>query len=466
MDELVVELFKINAIKFGDFVTKVGLNTPVYFDLRVIVSYPNLMERLSEIIIEKVDFSDVKLVCGVPYTALPIATIVSCKSKVPMVMRRKEAKSYGTKKLIEGVFTDGDSCLIIEDVVTSGSSILETTKDLRSSGLICKKAIVLLNREQGGEDFLKENGIKMQSLLSMTDLIQILFEKNLITTKTKERVTHYISSNRVKSEALTLSLKEDRLSLSFTKRATYAKNNMAKKLFNVMAKKETNLCVAADLTEATDILNLAEQVGPYICCLKTHIDILQDFHPNFIKRLKEIAETHEFILMEDRKFADIGNTVQLQYSQGLYQISSWASLITVHSLFGRSILDSIIESNDDIGVFLIAEVSSSNNLIDEKYTTETIKLGLSYESSIAGVVCQNPLFRDFPGFLQLTPGVQLDSTKDNLGQQYNSPEKVIENGADIAVVGRGITKSADIAGSAEQYRRVLWDACKRRISEC
>lgn len=232
-----------------------------------------------------------------------------------------------------------------------------------------------------------------------------------------------------------------------------------------MSVKQTNLCVAADVTKTTDLLNIAEQVGPHICLLKTHIDILEDFHPNFIKHLKSIAEKYNFILFEDRKFADIGKTVQLQYSKGTYKISSWASLVTAHSLMGNGILDAITESEGiERGIFLLAEASAAGSLITESYAKATLDLAGKYENLIAGIVCQNPLFVDKPGLIQLTPGVQLDVTKDNLGQQYNSPESVVlDRGADVAVVGRGITQSPEPGVAAEKYKNVLWNAYLKRV---
>lgn len=132
--------------------------------------------------------------CGVPYTALPIATLLSVKAKTSMLMRRKEAKSYGTKKVIEGHYKQGDSCLIIEDVVTSGSSVLETVNDLRKEGLKAEKAIIILDREQGGKQNLSTNNVQMKSLFTMTELINILVKNSKITEQMGKDVKDYLSN--------------------------------------------------------------------------------------------------------------------------------------------------------------------------------------------------------------------------------------------------------------------------------
>uniref|UniRef100_A0AAR5QCB6 Uridine 5'-monophosphate synthase n=1 Tax=Dendroctonus ponderosae TaxID=77166 RepID=A0AAR5QCB6_DENPD len=422
-------------------------------------------KTLANLLVETIKgVKGVDILCGVPYTALPIATAVSLQTGLPMVMRRKEAKDYGTKKLIEGVFNAGDQCLIIEDVVTSGSSILETVKDLQNEGLKCSDAIVLLNREQGGAGILQKNGIKMHALLTLSQLMDYLFKANCIDVQVVEKVKQYLAENQVPSIPTPT---VDRRKLSFLDRAQLAQNPVAKRLFEIMASKQTTLCLAADLTDATEILNLAEKVGPYICALKTHIDIVDDFSINLIDPLKEIANRHNFILFEDRKFADIGNTVQLQYSKGLYKISSWASLVTAHSVFGKGVLDAIqgAPGSEEKGVFLLAEASATGSLITDAYTKSTLKLTAEYPKLIAGVVCQNPLFLDNPALIQLTPGVKIAQTSDHLGQQYNSPESVVtEKGADIAVVGRGITEATDPVAAAKRYQTLLWDAYLSRIN--
>lgn len=124
-----------------------------------------------------------EVICGVPYTALPIATLVSTETNIPMVIRRKEQKSYGTAKMIEGEFSPNQSCLIIEDVISTGSSIIETANDLQKVGLIVKDAVVVLNREHGAVGNLEAAGIKTHVLFTLSELLSILSAKELITQK-------------------------------------------------------------------------------------------------------------------------------------------------------------------------------------------------------------------------------------------------------------------------------------------
>lgn len=266
-----------------------------------------------------------------------------------------------------------------------------------------------------------------------------------------------------------------RTKLTFEYRATFAKSGLAKQIFHLMASKKTNLCLAADLTKSEEILNIAEICGPYICVLKTHIDIVEDFNEAFIQKLRSLADKHNFLIMEDRKFADIGNTVSLQYSKGIYKIANWADLVTAHALSGRSILQGLKAGLADNasdgrkhGVFLLAELSNSGSLIDDKYSEAASNIATEGADIdfVAGVVCQSANCFHFPGLVQLTPGVKIDDTVDQLGQQYQTPEHVVqERGADIGVVGRGILHAKSVEKAAALYRDRLWAAYTDRIAK-
>ncbi|XP_055642424.1 uridine 5'-monophosphate synthase [Toxorhynchites rutilus septentrionalis] len=478
LKKLGLRLFEINAFKFGDFQMKVGINSPVYFDLRVIVSYPDVMDTIADLLTEFIKTMKVDTgvhLCGVPYTALPIATLISVKANQPMLIRRKETKNYGTKKLIEGKFSAGDKCLIIEDVVTSGSSILDTVNDLRSEGLVVTDAIVVVDREQGGAKNTEEKGVKMHSLFTLSYLLNTLLEAGRIEEKTVQSVARYIESAQIRSDGSFI--KQDvkvvnslnRLGMTFETRAAFAVCPIARELMKLIASKKTTLCLAADLSTSDEILNLVEKAGPYICILKTHADIVDDYSEAFIKSLQSLAEKHNFMIMEDRKFADIGSTVALQYSNGPFRIADWADLVTVHSLPGQGILKGLrmVLNNctQPKGAFLLAEMSSQGNLVSPQYSAATIKMATETDAEfVAGIVCQSPGLVTFPGLLQLTPGVKIEQGVDELDQQYSTPEYVVsEKGADICVVGRGILNSKNPEHTAKLYRDRLWEAYCVRI---
>ncbi|XP_077623754.1 uridine 5'-monophosphate synthase isoform X2 [Crocuta crocuta] len=172
LESLVTGLYDVQAFKFGNFVLKSGLSSPVYIDLRGIVSRPRLLSQVAEILFQTAQNAGINFdtVCGVPYTALPLATVISSTNQIPMLIRRKETKDYGTKRLVEGAINPGETCLIIEDVVTSGSSVLETVEVLQKEGLKVTDAIVLLDREQGGKDKLQAHG-GIFKIASWADLV-------------------------------------------------------------------------------------------------------------------------------------------------------------------------------------------------------------------------------------------------------------------------------------------------------
>lgn len=331
-------------------------------------------------------------------------------------------------------------------------------------------AIVVIDREQGGAANITRNDVQVHSLFKISGFLSILREANRISDDCVNTITEYIVNNQAP-----VKLKEqpvvDRTKLTYESRLELTKSPIAKDLLKIIISKKSNLCLAADTNKSVDILNAADVAGPYICVLKTHVDIIDDFNEDFVRSLQALATKHNFLIMEDRKFADIGNTVSLQYSSGVFRIADWAHLVTVHSLTGPSILQGLKNalggSMANRGAFLLAELSSAGSLITPSYTDSTMKLVSSTTDAdfVAGIVCQTKGVVQDPGLLQLTPGCKIDTATDGLGQQYNTPDYVVkEKGADIAVVGRGILNAKDIRTAAELYRHQLWTAYLERVN--
>lgn len=248
----------------------------------------------------------------------------------------------------------------MQDVITSGTSILETAKLLREHGLIVNHAVVLLNREQGGEENLVEHGIKVSSVCKVSEMLDVLLKHKKIEDSVDAAVRLFIQNNRACLPPQTSIGNKSLVDrLDFQTRLTQMHHPMGQRLIEVMMAKQSNLCAAIDVTSTLELLKLAEKLGPFVCVIKTHVDILEDFqYDQTIKPLMSLAQKHNFLLFEDRKLADIGNTVALQFQKGLYSIASWADLITVHGIPGPSLLTALERSSErSIGAVMVSEMS-------------------------------------------------------------------------------------------------------------
>lgn len=164
-------LLEAGCIKFGQFTLKSGMISPIYIDLRQLIAYPGLLDHVASAylpILEKLAFDRM---AGIPYAAIPIATAISIKRGWPFVYPRKEVKAYGTKAEIEGVYTQGERVVIIDDLATTGSSKFEAIEKLTGAGLVVQDVVVMIDRQSGAKESLSEAGFKLHAVTTLDQLL-------------------------------------------------------------------------------------------------------------------------------------------------------------------------------------------------------------------------------------------------------------------------------------------------------
>ncbi|WPK26848.1 hypothetical protein PUMCH_004212 [Australozyma saopauloensis] len=261
---------------------------------------------------------------------------------------------------------------------------------------------------------------------------------------------------------------------SYSERAEVHPSPVAARLFRLMEEKKSNLCASVDTTSTKEFLELIDKLGPKICLVKTHIDIIDDFsYEDTIVPLLALAKKHNFMVFEDRKFADIGNTVKNQYAHGVFQIAKWADITNAHGVTGAGIVRGLKEAAQETtdeprALLMLAELSSKGSLAYGEYTKQTVEIAKSDKEFVIGFIAQRDMGGASEGFdwLVMTPGVGLDDKGDALGQQYRTVSEVVSTGTDVIIVGRGlIGKGRDPVVEGERYRKAGWDAYQQRLGK-
>jgi orotate phosphoribosyltransferase len=195
MKQVGILLIKNDAIKFGDYILTSGKRSPYYIDLRLTISSPITMDwianSLTRITIQEIGRDKIDKILGVPTAGVPFATVVSQKLGIPLIYYRQARKEHGVRKKIEGILDRNDRVLIVDDLITTGESVIEAAEVVRDQGGVVNELVVLLDREQGGKDRLKACRIEPHVLFKISDAMTWLHNVGLIEDKVYETVQKY-----------------------------------------------------------------------------------------------------------------------------------------------------------------------------------------------------------------------------------------------------------------------------------
>ena len=189
------DLIDSECIRFGQFTLKSGTVSPIYLDLRQLVSHPKILRRVARAYARKLGALKFDRLAGIPYAALPIATAIALEADRPLIYPRRETKEYGTRATIEGKFAPDETVVVIDDLATTGGSKIETIEKLTGAGLIVRDVVVLIDREQGARESLAAAGYTLHAIVTLRELLAELQRSGAITPEQFAQVTAYLKAS-------------------------------------------------------------------------------------------------------------------------------------------------------------------------------------------------------------------------------------------------------------------------------
>jgi orotate phosphoribosyltransferase len=188
LDAVIIALHETGAVRFGEFKLHSGRISPIYLDLRLLTSFPALLRQVAAVyvtILQKLQFD---LLAAMPMAGLPIGTAISLQIERPLVYPRQALKTYGTGKQIEGTWSAGQRAVAIDDLITSGDSLLQGIATLEEADIQVSDAIVLIDRQQGGRETMANSGYTLHSAITLSQLLVTLEQTGRITARQHSQV--------------------------------------------------------------------------------------------------------------------------------------------------------------------------------------------------------------------------------------------------------------------------------------
>ena len=194
--EFATFLYQNGAIKFGNFKLSSGKDSPYYVDLRLVPSFPHqfrmMIKTLENSISEKIGFENFACIASVPTSGLVIASALSFEIVKPLIYIRQKPKDYGTENVIEGKVEKGTSVLLVDDVATTGLSLINAIKPLKNAGMVVTDAFTIINRFEGAREALATENVRLYEITDIMTLASMLHKEKLVDDQILERVKKQI----------------------------------------------------------------------------------------------------------------------------------------------------------------------------------------------------------------------------------------------------------------------------------
>ena len=196
IDSLAAALLSSGCVKFGQFTLKSGMQSPIYLDLRRLVSFPAALRTVARAYAAVLRDLTFDCLAGIPYAALPIATAIGLEMSQPVIYPRREAKDYGTRAAVEGAFQTGETAVVIDDLTTTGETKIESIEKLTAAGLAVRDIVVLIDREQGATDMLARAGYRLHAVATLSQLLDVWQTSGAISAAQAAEVRRFLQANR------------------------------------------------------------------------------------------------------------------------------------------------------------------------------------------------------------------------------------------------------------------------------
>ncbi len=191
-EELILDLFRIGAVQFGEFTLASGLWSPIYIDLRLLPSDPGVLARVATAYAGLLKGLCFDRLAAIPYAALPIGTAVALQTGRPLIYPRKEIKAHGRRRAVEGHFEPGERVAVLDDLITTGGSKIEAVQPLRDAGLVVEDVVVLIDRQSTGAMDLEAHGLRLHAVLTLEQIVSVLADQGIVFQAERTVVEQYL----------------------------------------------------------------------------------------------------------------------------------------------------------------------------------------------------------------------------------------------------------------------------------